>query len=156
MSGCGLVAVRAAVKNGEMAEARDLVAVMAAGSVIVGQVLWPAGFTYELTGTGPGSGGTAAVGRFTSGGQYVEFHFRYSLGLVSYGWDGAVLSHAGYLRGLDAAGSYPGYSTDPLDGFRHLAADLAGPLRGFRDGDRAQYQRARRAAPAEAPRRKLP
>jgi hypothetical protein len=72
----------------------------------------------------------------------------WSLGLVSYGWDGATLSHAGYLRGLGAAGAYPGYSTGPLDGFRHLAADLAGPLRGFRDGDRQDYDRTRRTAAA--------
>jgi hypothetical protein len=34
------------------------------------------------------------------GSQYLEFHLRYSLGLVTYGWDDAALSHADYLRGL--------------------------------------------------------
>jgi hypothetical protein len=52
-------------------------------------------------------------------------------------------------------GTYPGYSTDPLDGFRHLALDLAGPLAGFQDGDRSGYDRARHAA-AEERARKLP
>jgi len=138
-----------------MAGARDPAAIVTAGSVILGQVLSPAGFTFELTGTGHSSGGTFAAGRFTRGSQYLEFHFRHALGLVVYGWDGATLSHADYLRGLGATGAYPGYSDDPLDGFRHLALDLAGPLCGFREGDRDGYEQARRAA-AEAPRRKLP
>jgi hypothetical protein len=29
---------------------------------------------------------------------------------------------------LGVTASYPGFSADPLDGFRHLAADLEGPL----------------------------
>jgi hypothetical protein len=143
------------VEDGEMAEAQDPVAVMTAGSVILGHVLSAAGFTFQLTCTGQGSGGRFAVGRFTKGSQYVEFHFRYSLGLVVYGWGDATLAHADYLRGLDLTGAYPGYSADPLDGFRHLALDLAGPLRGFINGDRIEYERVRSAA-AEAPRRRLP
>jgi hypothetical protein len=46
-------------------------------------------------------------------------------------------------------GAYPGYSTHPLDGFRHLALDLAGPLTGFRDGDRSGYDYAWRAVAEE-------
>lgn len=144
-----------AVEDEIMADPRDAAAVATAGSVILGHVLLPAGFTFQLTGTGHSSGGAFAAGRFTKGSQYVEFHFRHSLGLVVYGWGDATLSHADYLRGLDAAGAYPGYSADPLDGFPRLALDLAGPLSGFRGGDRSGYDRARRAA-VGAPRRKLP
>jgi hypothetical protein len=133
----------------------DPVAILMAGSAIVAEVLSPAGFTFEHTETGHASGGTSATGRFSKGSQYAEFSVRWSLGLVSYGWDGTTLSHADYLRGLGATGAYPGYCTDPLEGFRHLAADLAGPLRGFRDGDREEYDLAGRAA-AGAPRRTLP
>jgi hypothetical protein len=93
-----------------------------------------------------GSGGAFATGRFTRGDQYLELHFRRSLGLVTYGWGGSVLSHADYLAGLEVTGAYPGYSADALDGFRHLAQDLAGPLSGFRDGDRSGYDRSLRAA----------
>lgn len=135
--------------------AQDPVAVVTEGAVIVGKVLSPAGFTFQPAGAGHGSGSASAAGRFTKGSQYLEFHFRHSLGLVVYGWGDATLSHASYLRGLGATGSYPGYSIDPLDGLRHLAADLAGPLRGFRDGDRSGYDRARRAD-AGRPFRKLP
>jgi hypothetical protein len=87
--------------------------------------------------------------------QYLELHFRHSLGLVVYGWGDSTISHADYLRGMDKTGAYPGYSADPLDGFRHLASDLAGPLRGFRDGDREGYEHARRIAD-EASVTKLP
>jgi hypothetical protein len=72
----------------------------------------------------------------------MDLHFRWTLGLVSYAWDSVVVSHADYLRGLDATGAYPGFSEDPLDGFRHLAQDLAGPLAGFVAGDRAEFDRA--------------
>jgi hypothetical protein len=120
--------------------------VLEAGTAILGRVLSPAGFTFHRTNVGHGSGGDFAAGRFSRGSQYLEFHFRHSLGLVTYGWDDAVLSHADYLRGLGITGTYPGYSTDPIDGFRHLALDLAGPLSGFRDGDRRGYERAARTA----------
>jgi hypothetical protein len=99
-----------------------------------------------LTRQGTGSGGRFAAGRFTKNGQYLEVHFRYSLGQVTYGWDGAAISHADYLRGLGVTGTYPGYSDDPADGFRHLAQDLAGPLSGFRDGDRGGYKLGLQAA----------
>lgn len=117
-----------------------------AGTAILGRVLSPAGFTFQRTNGGHGSGGDFAAGRFSRGSQYLEFHFRHSLGLVTYGWDDIVLSHTDYLRGLGITGTYPGYSTDPIDGFRHLALDLAGPLSGFRDGDHREYERAARTA----------
>ena len=141
-------------ENGRVAEAPDPVTVVTAGSVILGDVLSPAGFTFQPSGAGHSSGGQSAAGRFTKGSLYLEFHFRHSLGLVVYGWGDATLSHADYLRGLAATGAYPGYSADPLDGFRHLALDLAGPLSGFLDGDRSGYDQARHAA-AEGPRSKL-
>ncbi len=86
------------------------------------------------------------MARFTRGDQYLQIHFGYSLGLVTYGWGGSRLSHADYLAGLGETGAYPGYGTDPLDGFRHLAQDLAGPLSGFRDRDRAGYERGLQTA----------
>jgi hypothetical protein len=132
--------------GGSVEDTADVVSLLEAGAALLGPVLWPAGFTFQLTGQGRGSGGNFAMGRFMRGSQYLEFHLRYSLGLVTYGWDDAALSHADYLRGLGATGAYPGYSDDPIDGFRHLALDLAGPLSGFRDGDRRGYEQGLRAA----------
>jgi hypothetical protein len=132
--------------DGAVADSADAVSVLNAGAAILAPVLAPAGFTFHLTSHGRSSGGDFATGRFTKGTQYLELHFRYSLGLVSYGWDDAAISHADYLRGLRVTGSYPGYSDDPLGGFRHLALDLAGPLSGFRDGDHRGYEAGLEAA----------
>lgn len=95
---------------------------------------------------GAALGGNFATGRFTRGDQYLEIHFRYSLGLVTFRWGDSRLSHADYLAGLGETGTYPGYGTDPLNGFRHLVRDLTGPLSGFRDRDRGGYERSLQAA----------
>jgi hypothetical protein len=135
-----------------MTSVQDPASVMAEGAAVLARELSPAGFTFQLTGCGSSSGGNFAAGRFTRGDQYLEIHFRYSLGLVTYGWGDSQLSHADYLAGLGQAGAYPGYGTGPLDGFRHLAQDLAGPLSGFRDGDRGGYEHSLQAA--KQPRRR--
>jgi hypothetical protein len=137
---------RSCWENELVANADDAVRILEAGADLLSPVLSPAGFTFQVTHLGCSSGGDFATGRFTRGGQYLEFHVRHSVGLVTYGWDGATISHGDYLRGLGVAGAYPGYSIDPLDGFRHLALDLAGPLSGFRDGDRRGYERSLQAA----------
>jgi hypothetical protein len=135
-----------------MTSVRDPASVMTEGAAILARELSPAGFTFQLTSRGRSCGGNFAVGLFIRGDQYLEIHYRYSLGLVTYGWDGSQLSHADYLAGLGQAGAYPGYGTDPVDGFRHLAQDLAGPLSGFRDGDRGGFERSLQVA--KQPRRR--
>ena len=109
---------------------------MTAGAEIVGHVVDPAGFAFFPGAEASGSGRPFADGRFVKGDQFIEMHFRRSLGFVSYGWGAAVLSHTDYLRGIGPGGSYPGFSDDPPDGFHHLAEDLAGPLARFVAGDR--------------------
>jgi hypothetical protein len=143
------------VDDRAMPGARDPVSVMMAGAAILADEHSPAGFTFRLTGYGRSSGGDFAAARFTRGEQYLEIHFRYSLGLVTYGWGDSLLSHADYLAGLAETGAYPGYGTGPLDAFRHLARDLAGPLSGFRDRDRSGYERSLQAA-RQPRRRTLP
>lgn len=86
-------------ENGNMAEASDRVAVVTAGAVILGNVLSPAGFTFQPTRAGHSSGGKFAAGRFIKGSQYLGFHCRHSLELVVYGWGDTTLCHADYLRG---------------------------------------------------------
>ncbi|HSR85211.1 MAG TPA: hypothetical protein VLM11_13635 [Streptosporangiaceae bacterium] len=63
-----------------MAAAPDPVEIISAGSAILEHVLSPAGFTFQLTGQGHGSGGAFAASRFTKGTQYLEFHFRLTAG----------------------------------------------------------------------------
>ena len=75
---------------------------------------------------GQGSGGRFATGDYVSGRRRLELHFRRSLGFVTYHLDGSSVSHEGLMRALGAAGrhEYPGFSDDPLDGFRHLQRDI--------------------------------
>ena len=54
-------------------------------------------------------------------------HFRQSLGLVTYHLGETSLSHEDYMWAVSGrrwSTEYPGFSIDPLDGFRHLRADL--------------------------------
>ena len=81
--------------------------ILTAWSVIVGDVLRPAGFTFHMTGTGHNSGGRFAAGRFTKGSQYLEVHFRHSPGLVSASGlpNGGGFWSPGVLLGVIGGGS---------------------------------------------------
>jgi hypothetical protein len=52
---------------------------------------------------------------------------RHGLGMVTYHLADASMTHRQYMRsvhgGIDAS-HYPGFSSDPLDAFRHLLRDL--------------------------------
>jgi hypothetical protein len=101
---------------------------MEAGNEILGRVLGPAGFLVGEIKTGEGSGGHFAICRWTKGSQFIELHARWALGIVNYGWGDQAFDQGHVVGALAASASYPGFSDDPLDGFRHLADDLAGPL----------------------------
>jgi hypothetical protein len=52
---------------------------------------------------------------------------RASLGLVSYHLGDLQVPHEAFVRtvhGASGGNAFPGFSTDPLDGFRHLRHDL--------------------------------
>lgn len=118
-------------------------------------VLGAAGFSLETTRAGSGSGGPFAAGRFTKADRHIELCVRYALNSVSYGWRDISLTHQDLCRGVGIRGSYPGYSDDPLDGFRHLLADLTGPLAPFLEGtDFTWYSISARVAARPQP--KLP
>ena len=96
------------------------------GNLILETTLGPAGFRFEPLAAGKGSGGDFASGRWTRGDRGIEIHFRRSLGLVRY-WIGRTsMSHSELVDALNQKSSakYPGYSIDPLDGFRDLRNDL--------------------------------
>jgi hypothetical protein len=101
---------------------------METGNEILGRVLKPAGFLVGDIETGNGSGGHFAICRWTNGSQFIELHARWALGIVNYGWGDQVFDHRHVVGALAVSASYPGFSDDPLDGFRHLADDLGGPL----------------------------
>jgi len=116
-----------------------------AGAALLDPVLAPAGFRFGLRGAGSGSGGDFAWGEFARGDRRLELHVRHSLGLVTFHVGELRLAHEAYLRALGVpAGSsqYPGFSDDPLDGFRHLAHDLQAFCAEFLAGDAAAFRRA--------------
>lgn len=109
-----------------------------AGVELLAPLLESHGFSFvPLTG-GKGSGGWSASGEFRRDRgdelRRLELHFRYSVGLVTYHVGARSLTHADYMRALRASNQYPGFSDDPLDGFRHLLYDLEHFAGDFLDG----------------------
>jgi hypothetical protein len=94
------------------------------------KVLEPAGFVYIDGGEQMGSGGPSANGDFLRDDRRLELQVRSSLGVVRYHFGDYVISHEEFVHGVRGteriAGpmEYPGFSEDPLAGFRHLRADL--------------------------------
>jgi hypothetical protein len=96
------------------------------GCQILDPVLVPRGFRFHLGTVGQGSGGHFATGEYLRERRGLELHFRGSLGLVSYRLGSVSASHQALMRVVCAPGQneYPGFSDDPLDGFRHLRTDI--------------------------------
>jgi hypothetical protein len=113
--------------------------ILTAGAHLLEPIVVPHGFVFDLQNEGLSSGGPFASGVFRRANRSLELHFRYSLGFVSYRVGALMISHTDYARAVRATGvlepsSYPGFSRDPLDGFRHLALDLARFGRTFLSG----------------------
>lgn len=96
------------------------------GANILQPFLAQNGFTFRFVHQGMGSGGAYAIGEFRQGNRRLELHFRYSLGLVRYRIGSVNASHEFYVAtlGVKEQCHYPGFSDDPLDGFRYLLRDL--------------------------------
>jgi hypothetical protein len=97
------------------------------GVEILDPVLNPSGFRFEFREAVRGSGGKYAWGEYVRGGRRLELHYRYSLGLVAYRIGELRVAHAWLMRallGARARPAYPGFTADPLDGFRQLRQDL--------------------------------
>jgi len=72
----------------------------------------------------------------------LEFYFRHSLGLVQYHLREATVSHEDYMWsviGERGRSRYPGFSSDPLDGFWHLLRDLEEHGHTFLAGSHAEF-----------------
>lgn len=115
-----------------------------AGLAWLDPILVPAGFTFQIRESGAGSGGAYAWGEYVRDDRRIELHFRYSLGMVRFHAGVRSLSNEQYLKALDVpegANQDPGFSNDPLDGFRHLAHDLRKFFGEFLDGDASVLER---------------
>jgi hypothetical protein len=119
------------------------VIVLRDGAAIVGAVLAPHRFRRSTIQPGPSSGGVYACCEFCRG-KRLRMHFRHSLGLVEYEIDGVTLSHEEFMWSVQrrrGASSYPGFSKDPLDGFRRLAADIVQFGQDFISGSDTDFKR---------------
>jgi len=108
---------------------------LSAGVEILQPFLRAHGFVFQQGVAGRGSGGEFASGEFVKGSRSLRIHFRYSLGMVTYHLDSLSIDHARFMALLTAAAHYPGFSSDPLDGFRHLLQDLEENGNLFLSGD---------------------
>ena len=101
--------------------------VLQRGADLLGTLLLPYGFAFEVLGAGRCSGGDFAFGNFRHGDRRIELHFRDSLGMVRYLLGSSSMTHENYMYavlGAWHASRYPGFSSDPMDGFRDLLSDL--------------------------------
>lgn len=102
--------------------AAEAMRILEDGVAILQDVLAPHDFTVSPPAIGTGSGRAWASAHFRRGNRARRLHFGYSFGLVEYEVAGARLSHEDYMSsvtGRRGATSYPAFSDDPLDGFRH-------------------------------------
>jgi hypothetical protein len=129
-------------------ELADVIAILDAGAKIVGVVIEPLGFVWALGKTHAGHPGSAARGAFVKGDRQLEVGFRWSLGPIIYRVGGAAVNHEALVKyaGHSTEAEYPGYSTDPLDAFRHLASDVKNFGGDFMFGDGASIIAASRVS----------
>jgi len=112
------------------------------GAAVLNDLLARHGFLQCPIESGAGSGGAFAVTEFRRGDRRLELHFRYSLGLVQYHVNGATISHEDYMwsvLGKRWSSHYPGFSDDPLDGFRRLRQDLEEHGQDFLVGSDSEF-----------------
>ena len=117
-----------------------------AGADVLDPALAPFDFHFVPLEAGIGSGGAYATGAYRYLGddqalahRVIELFFRYHLGGVRYRAGEHSAEHTYYLAalGVNAEARYPGFSDDPLDGFRDLRADLERFGADFLTGDAA-------------------
>ena len=106
-----------------------------AGRAILEPPLLAAAFRFESSGEAKGRRGPFARAAFVRGARCLEFSVRRGLGEVVYRQGAINAPHELLVLSLRGhRGAYPGFSDDPLDGFRRLRADLEVPLELFLSG----------------------
>lgn len=124
------------------------------GHEILGPIMEANGFVFERGRAGTGSGGMFARGAYVRGEHRLDFSVRRALGEVVYSVGDTAIAHEELMRVIAGPrrAQYPGFSDDPLDGFRHLRDDLE--LHGnafFRTVDDDFHAFAERAARTKPP-----
>jgi len=98
------------------------------GSEILKPLMSKNGFQFTLDGEGQSSGGQFAFGPWTKNDRKLEYHFRFSLGLVEYSLENKTIEHGFFLWALTGEkrkAKFPGSSEDPTNGFSRLLDDLS-------------------------------
>jgi hypothetical protein len=111
--------------------------VLERGSELLKPLLLRHGFTYRALDAGVSSGGQFASAEFKRETRRLEYHYRYSLGMVSYDLDSCSMSHQEYMHSVIGklnASHYPGFSSDSMEAFRHLLLDLEEHCVDFLEG----------------------
>jgi hypothetical protein len=105
------------------------------GNNIIEPLLRGFGFNLEHTSADEGSGGSggpAARSRFTCGKRSFEFHYRGSIGLVSYSVAGHSASHNDVAWALGCKSpAYPSYNRSAEEQFKALSLDISEVTRRF-------------------------
>lgn len=127
----------------------EVTELLQSGTLILKGVLAPHRFKIGGIKSGTGSGGSSASCEFRrrsllpwGRARRLRLHFRYSLGLVEYEAAGVTLSHEDLMwsvLGRRGVTKYPGFSDDPLDGFRHLASDITNYAQAFLEGTDSDF-----------------
>ncbi|MCZ8064038.1 hypothetical protein [Silanimonas sp.] len=132
--------------------------ILRAGRELIDPILLPCGFSWGYGASGASSGGNFASGCYSRDDRALELHYRFSLGLVSYRMGELCIDHAEYMSVVAQRGQsqYPGFSDDPLDGFRHLAHDLVAYCAAFLRGPDAEFARVVELVAAKPQGRRLP
>jgi hypothetical protein len=113
------------------------------GCEVLDPIMTRHGFTFVEGLSGQGCGGLYASGEYVRGDRRLGLFFRYSLGLVTYHIGELSLPHLEYMRALlgrNGENQYPGFSDDPLDGFRHLKHDLENFCTDFLSGTGDEFK----------------
>jgi hypothetical protein len=125
------------------------VTILEEGRKLIGPIMKANGFRWEAGPAGKSSGGYFASGQYVKdNNRRLELHFQHSLGLVTYHIVKLSLSHEDYMVHVAGKGKYeyPGFSSDPLGGFKHLANDLENYASDFLRGAGEEFKKAKERA----------
>jgi hypothetical protein len=114
------------------------------GSELLKPLFSEYGFNFARLGAGNSSGGRFASAEFRRSDRSFQFHFRYSLGMVTYHLGSESISHEEYMcsvLGKPYLSHYPGFSSDPLEAFRDLRDDLQSYCSDFLHGSNDTFLR---------------
>lgn len=116
---------------------------------ILDPLLKQQGFQLASVDSGQGSGGPYARAEYQNADRRLEFHYRFSLGLVTYHFGSETISHESYMRavlGQVGGNKYPGFSDDPREPFLDLKYDLEHYASAFLTGDKQEFEKSLKLA----------